>query len=137
MAAISLKIRILDKEYQVNCKPDEREALERSAELLNDKMEEIRQGSHIIGLERIAVMAALNLSHDLIRIETVPNRMQKRPMSYNPWIQNSILSSLTSVVNSAAVFLLISSASGCLFTLHLVFALLHSFSWGVSQPRSP
>ena len=69
MAAISLKIRILDKEYQVNCKPDEREALERSAELLNDKMEEIRQGSHIIGLERIAVMAALNLSHDLIRIE--------------------------------------------------------------------
>ena len=69
MAAISLKIRILDKEYQVNCKPDERQALERSAELLNDKMEEIRQGSHIIGLERIAVMAALNLSHDLIRIE--------------------------------------------------------------------
>ena len=69
MAAISLKIRILDKEYQVNCKPDEREALERSAELLNDKMEEIRQGSHIIGLERIAVMAALNLSHDLIRIK--------------------------------------------------------------------
>ncbi len=67
MAAISLKIRILDKEYQVNCKPDEREALERSAELLNDKMEEIRQGSHIIGLERIAVMAALNLAHDLIR----------------------------------------------------------------------
>ena len=69
MASISLTIRILDKEYQVNCKPDEREVLERSAEMLNDKMEEIRRGSHIIGLERIAVMAALNLSHDLIRIE--------------------------------------------------------------------
>ena len=71
MASISLKIRILDKEYQVNCKPDEREALEHSAERLNDKMEEIRRGSHIIGLERIAVMAALNLSHDLIRSENV------------------------------------------------------------------
>jgi cell division protein ZapA len=69
MASISLKIRILDKEYQVNCKPDERDALEHSAELLNEKMEEIRRGSHIIGLERIAVMAALNLSHDLIRSE--------------------------------------------------------------------
>ncbi len=69
MASISLKIRILDKEYQVNCQPDEREALEHSALLLNEKMEEIRRGSHIIGLERIAVMAALNLSHDLIRTE--------------------------------------------------------------------
>ncbi len=67
--SISLKIRILDKEYQVNCAPDEREALEYSAKLLNEKMEEIRHGSHIIGLERIAVMAALNLAHDLIRSE--------------------------------------------------------------------
>lgn len=70
MAAISLKIQILDKEYQVNCQPEEREALEYSAQLLNEKMDEIRQGSHIIGLERIAVMAALNLAHDLIRIQT-------------------------------------------------------------------
>ena len=70
MAAISLKIQILDKEYQVNCQPEEREALEYSAQLLNEKMDEIRQGSHIIGLERIAVMAALNLAHDLIRSQT-------------------------------------------------------------------
>lgn len=67
MSNLSLKIRILDKEYQVNCEPQERQALEHSASLLNDKMEEIRRSSHIIGLERIAVMAALNLAHDLIR----------------------------------------------------------------------
>jgi cell division protein ZapA len=66
---MSLKIRILDKEYQVNCKPEEREALELSAKLLDEKMEEIRRSSHIIGVERIAVMAALNLAHDLIRSE--------------------------------------------------------------------
>jgi len=69
MSNISLKICILDKEYQVNCAPEERQALEYSAQLLNEKMEEIRRGSHIIGLERIAVMAALNLTHDLIRTE--------------------------------------------------------------------
>ena len=69
MSSISLKIRILDKEYQVNCKPEEREALELSAKLLDEKMEEIRRGSHLIGSERIAVMAALNLAHDLIRSE--------------------------------------------------------------------
>ncbi|MFL2500008.1 MAG: cell division protein ZapA [Porticoccaceae bacterium] len=69
MSNVSLKIYILDKEYQVNCPPEEREALERSAQLLNEKMEEIRGGSQIIGLERIAVMAALNLAHDLIQTE--------------------------------------------------------------------
>ena len=69
MSNVSLKIYILDKEYQVNCPPEEREALERSAQLLNEKMEEIRSGSQIIGLERIAVMAALNLAHDLIQTE--------------------------------------------------------------------
>ncbi len=69
MSATSIKIRILDKEYQVNCQPEEREALEYSAQVLNEKMEEIRRGSHIIGSERIAVMAALNLAHDLIRSE--------------------------------------------------------------------
>ncbi|CAI8365927.1 MAG: Cell division protein ZapA [Cellvibrionales bacterium UBA7375] len=69
MSNVSLKIYILDKEYQVNCPPEDREALERSAQLLNEKMEEIRGGSQIIGLERIAVMAALNLAHDLIQTE--------------------------------------------------------------------
>jgi cell division protein ZapA len=69
MSTVSLTIHILDKEYQVNCLPEEREALEHSAQLLNEKMEEIRRGSHIMGLERIAVMAALNLAHDLIRTE--------------------------------------------------------------------
>ena len=69
MSNVSLKIYILDKEYQVNCPQEEREALERSAQLLNEKMAEMRGGSQIIGLERIAVMAALNLAHDLIQTE--------------------------------------------------------------------
>ena len=69
MSSISLTIRILDKDYQVNCKPEERDALIMSAKMLDEKMDEIRRGSHIIGVERIAVMAALNLAHDLIRSE--------------------------------------------------------------------
>ena len=66
MNSISLKIQILDKEYQVNCAPDEKEVLLESATLVNNKMEEIRKSSSIIGLERIAVMTALNLAHDVI-----------------------------------------------------------------------
>ncbi len=66
MSSVSLKIQILEKEYQVNCAPEEQEALQNSASLVNKKMEEIRKGSSIIGLERIAVMTALNLAHDVI-----------------------------------------------------------------------
>ena len=66
MNSISLKIQILDKEYQVNCAPEEKEVLLESATLVNNKMEEIRKSSSIIGLERIAVMTALNLAHDVI-----------------------------------------------------------------------
>ena len=95
MAAISLKINILDKEYQVNCQPEEREALEYSAQLLNEKMEEIRQGSHIIGLERIAVMAALNLAHDLIRSQASGQQDARHRIFCNPWIQSWTQSSQT------------------------------------------
>ena len=97
MSNLSLKIRILDKEYQVNCELHERQALEHSASLLNDKMEEIRRSSHIIGLERIAVMAALNLAHDLIR----SNQTAKQNSAANSTLQSmstkldSVLEDLT------------------------------------------
>jgi cell division protein ZapA len=62
-----ISIKILDKEYQVGCPPDERSALMESAELLNSRMREIRDGGRVVGLERIAVMAALNIANELIR----------------------------------------------------------------------
>jgi cell division protein ZapA len=62
----SLKIKILDKEYQVACKPEDRPALERSAALLNGKMQAVRRSGAIIGLDRIAVMTALNLAYELL-----------------------------------------------------------------------
>ena len=65
-AATNVTVNILDKEYRVNCKEDEREGLEKSARYLHQKMNEIRQSGRIIGLDRIAVMAGLNITHDLI-----------------------------------------------------------------------
>ena len=63
-----VSVRILEKEYQVACLPEERSELLDSAEYLNLKMREIRDGGNIIGLDRIAVMAALNLANELLRI---------------------------------------------------------------------
>jgi cell division protein ZapA len=60
-------VRLLDKEYQVACPEDEREALVESAELLNRKMKEIRDSGKVVGVDRIAVMAALNLCHEMLQ----------------------------------------------------------------------
>jgi len=62
----TVTILVLDKEYQVHCPPDQRDALKRAALELDQRMRTIRQGGNVIGLERIAIMAALNLSYDLL-----------------------------------------------------------------------
>jgi len=67
MSNETVTVRILDKEYQVACPSDERQALLDSAQLLNERMKTIRGTGSIVGLERIAVMAALNLSHELLQ----------------------------------------------------------------------
>ena len=61
-----MRVHILDKEYLVACPEDEREALFASAELLTGKMKEIRDSGKIVGADRIAVMAALNMAHELL-----------------------------------------------------------------------
>ena len=74
-AARPLSIRILDKEYFIGAAPEERSALMESAELLNRRMREIRDGGKIVGTDRIAVIAALNLAHELLasRRQTQPD----------------------------------------------------------------
>ena len=64
---VRVSVRILEKEYQVACLPEERSELLDSAEFLNGKMRDIRDAGNIVGLDRIAVMAALNLAHELLK----------------------------------------------------------------------
>lgn len=62
-------IRILEKDYHVACPADEKAALLESAELLSNKMREIRDSGKVVGLDRVAVMAALNLANELIKTQ--------------------------------------------------------------------
>ena len=64
-----VSVRILDKEYQVACPASERTDLLDSAEVLNAKMLEIRDSGRVVRLDRIAVMAALNMANDLIHAQ--------------------------------------------------------------------
>lgn len=60
------RVHILDKEYLISCPENEREALFASAEYLTEKMREIRDTGKIVGIDRIAVIAALNIAHELL-----------------------------------------------------------------------
>ena len=64
-----VSIRILEKEYQVSCPTSEKADLIAASELLNTKMKEIRDGGKVVGLDRVAVMAALNLADEVIKIK--------------------------------------------------------------------
>jgi cell division protein ZapA len=67
--AVPVTVRILDKEYRVACQPEEQEGLIESARLLDHNMREIRQTGRVVGSDRIAVMAALNIAHELIQLK--------------------------------------------------------------------
>ena len=63
----AVEVKILDKEYQVNCPPSDQEALMKSARYLDESMRKIKERGNIHGAEKIAVMAALNITHDMLR----------------------------------------------------------------------
>jgi cell division protein ZapA len=62
----TLTVHILDREYRVACPDGAETALEQAARFLDHKMVEIRDSRKVLGIERIAVMSALNLTHDLL-----------------------------------------------------------------------
>ena len=63
-----VSVRILEKEYHITCPIEERSDLLDSAEFLNMKMREIRDSGKVVGLDRIAVIAALNMANELLRL---------------------------------------------------------------------
>ena len=62
-----VSVRIMEKEYVIACPYDERSALLDAAEFLNARMREIRDSGRVVGIDRIAVMAALNLAHEILK----------------------------------------------------------------------
>ncbi len=65
-SAKPINIKIMDKEYLISCPEQERDQLYNAAEMVNAKMDQIKQSGSVIGSERIAVMTALNIAHELL-----------------------------------------------------------------------
>ena len=87
-------VKILEKEYQVSCPVNERTDLLDAAELLNGQMREIRDSGKVVGLDRIAVMAALNMANELLqtrnRDESLESSLGKRIKSMSERIDSAI-----------------------------------------------
>jgi cell division protein ZapA len=62
-------VEVLGKSYQIKCPDHEIDALQKAAEYLEEKMREIRQVNHVLSVDRIAVLAALNMTHQLLTVE--------------------------------------------------------------------
>ena len=67
----TITVTILDREFRVSCPPEEQQHLIDSAEFLDQRMREIRDTGRVIGVDRIAMMAALNLTSELLSHENV------------------------------------------------------------------
>lgn len=93
----AVNISIMGKDYLVACSEDEKSDLLRSAEYLNRKMCEIRDSGKIIGTDRIAVMAALNIAHELLNQENdgddSQHAIRSRIMSLSSKIEDALYKS--------------------------------------------
>lgn len=86
----TVEVKILDKEYLVACPEEEQEALLQAARHLDAKMREIRASGKVFGTERIAVMAALNITHDLLEQDTMSDTASSILKSMDEKLDNAL-----------------------------------------------
>lgn len=61
-----LDVNIMGREFRIACADEEKKELQKAVDYLNEKMREIRDAGKVIGVERIAIMAALNIAHEFL-----------------------------------------------------------------------
>ena len=74
---IAVTVEISGKEYRVACVENEKDALLASAEYLDEKMRDVKGNGKVVGCERVAVMAALNISHELLQQKFLEHERNK------------------------------------------------------------
>ncbi len=73
----AVSIRILDREYTVGVEPDERDSLVAAARLLEQRMRDVRGANRMAAIDRVAVLAALNLAHELQQLRDENGRRDR------------------------------------------------------------
>lgn len=91
-----VSVNILGKEYRVACPPEEREGLLQSAAFLDEKMREIRDRGRTSGSDNVAIMAALNITHELMQKQGQTEQVDKSLTVRVKNLQNKIEAALSS-----------------------------------------
>lgn len=73
-----ITVHIMGNEYHVSSPAEEVEKLEQAARNLDQRMREIKSGGRIVGVERIAVMAALNMAYELIESDSKDSQVSEK-----------------------------------------------------------
>ena len=91
----TITVSLLGKKYQVSCEEDEVATLEQSAKYLNKKMLEIRDSGRVVGLDRIAVMAALNIVGESLtsreKLSLLDENLDKRIDALNESLETALI----------------------------------------------
>ncbi len=90
---LPVSITIMGKEYKIACDPDERDDLVNSAQQLDEQMRKIRDSGRVSGADRIAVMAALNLAHEL-------NMLKNQNAVLNERLKHSLVNMTQKIENA-------------------------------------
>lgn len=93
--SMPITVLILEKEYRINCPSDEHEALMKSAQFLDSKMREIRDTGKIIGIDRIAVIAALNIINEMLQNQSQISEQNRSTNSHIRSLQDKIDTALS------------------------------------------
>ncbi len=94
----TLTVSILDRDFRINCPADSQDELTGAAKLLDDKMREIRNASHssgkVLGTDRIAVIAALNIAHQLQQLQNQQAQAAEEVERINERLDEALLQDL-------------------------------------------
>ncbi len=85
---IPVTVKIMEKEYKISCPKGEHDSLLASANTVNENMIKVRETGKALSADRVAVMAAINIAHDLVKLQDEPQ------------VDDSLLNRVESLENS-------------------------------------
>lgn len=95
MSENNISINILDKSYQIKCPNDKVHELRDAAAYVDKKMREVRDSGKVVGLDRVAIIAALNVAHELFSIEKKENEHLEEMSTRIRDMQKRIIETMT------------------------------------------
>jgi len=94
MDEIPVTVKVLDKEYRVSCPENEKNSLLNAAQYLDQKMKTLKDSIGVVGADRLAVIAALNIAHEMLQsqgtAEHLNNDIKDRLAALGRKIENSL-----------------------------------------------